>query len=97
VNVLAFGDHDTVALTETPYPLRFDPITLETFGPLEWTDELKSQVTTAHPHYDASRRLIYNLDIAFGRKSLYSFTRMAPGSHRRSIIAEINQRARLHP
>jgi beta,beta-carotene 9',10'-dioxygenase len=48
-----------------------------------------SQVTTAHPHYDASRRLIYNFEIVFGRKSLYRFTRMAPGSYSRSVVAEI--------
>jgi beta,beta-carotene 9',10'-dioxygenase len=33
VNVLAYGCHDMVALTETPYPLRIDPKTLETLGP----------------------------------------------------------------
>ncbi|MGH6821624.1 MAG: carotenoid oxygenase family protein, partial [Methylocella sp.] len=43
----------------------------------------------AHPHYDANRRLIYSFEIAFGRKSLYRFTRMAPGSHSRSVVAEI--------
>jgi beta,beta-carotene 9',10'-dioxygenase len=89
VNVLAYGEHDMVALTELPHPLRIDPKTLETLGPFEWSDELKCQVTTAHPHYDANRRLIYNFEIAFGRKSLYRFTRMAPGSHSRSVVAEI--------
>jgi beta,beta-carotene 9',10'-dioxygenase len=88
VNVLAYGDHDMVALTETPYPLRIDPKTLETLGHFEWTDDLKCQVTTAHPHYDAARRLIYNFEIAFGRKTLYRFTRMAPGAHCRSVVAE---------
>ena len=92
VNVIAYGDHDTVALTETPYPLRFDPKTLETLGPFEWSDELKSQITTAHPHYDATRRLIYNFEIVFGRKSFYRFTRMAPGSHSRGVVAEIETR-----
>ncbi|HUZ91835.1 MAG TPA: carotenoid oxygenase family protein [Methylocella sp.] len=89
VNVLPYGEHDMVALTETPYPVRIDPKTLETLGPFEWSDGLNCQVTTAHPHYDATRRLIYNFEIAFGRKSLYRFTHMVPGSHRRSVVAEI--------
>ncbi|HZM07253.1 MAG TPA: carotenoid oxygenase family protein, partial [Methylocella sp.] len=89
VNVLAYGGHDMVALTETPYPLRIDPKTLETLGPFAWSDGLKSEVTTAHPHYDAARQLIYNFEIAFGRKTFYRFTRMTPGSHNRSVVAEI--------
>jgi hypothetical protein len=89
VNVLAYGSHDMVALTETPCPLRFDPKTLETLGPFQWSDGLKSELTTAHPHYDAARQLIYNLETSFGRKSFYRFTRMAPGSKCRSVVAEI--------
>ena len=78
-----------MALTETPRALRIDPETLETLGPFEWTDGLECQVTTAHPHYDAARRLIYNFEIVFGRKTLYRFTRMSLGSHSRSAVAEI--------
>jgi hypothetical protein len=89
VNVLSYGDHDIVALTETPAPLRVDPKTLATLGPFEWTDGLNSEVTTAHPHYDTTRRLIYNFEIAFGRKTLYRFTRMGLGSRSRSVVAEI--------
>jgi beta,beta-carotene 9',10'-dioxygenase len=38
---------------------------------------------------DAARRLIYNFEIVFGRKTLYRFTRMSLGSHSRSAVAEI--------
>lgn len=31
----------------------------------------------------------YNFETRFGRKSFYRFTRMAPGSHHRSVVAEI--------
>ena len=89
VNVIAFAPHDVVALTESPHSLRIDPKTLETLGPFEWTDGNKSQITTAHPHFDARRQLIYNFEISFGRKTLYRFTRMAPGSHSRSVVTEI--------
>jgi carotenoid cleavage dioxygenase-like enzyme len=89
VNVVAFGPHEVVALTESPHSLRIDPKTLETLGPFEWTGGNKSQITTAHPHFDAARQLIYNFEIAFHRKTSYRFTRMTPGSHSRSVVAEI--------
>ncbi len=92
VNLLAYGEHEFVALTETPTPLRVDPETLETLGPFEWTDELKCQITTAHPHYDPARRLIYNFEVVFGRRTFYRFTRSQFGSHARSIVAEIETR-----
>ncbi|HUB63847.1 MAG TPA: carotenoid oxygenase family protein [Methylocella sp.] len=89
VNVVAYAPNDVVALTESPRSLRIDPNTLETLGPFEWTDGIKCQITTAHPHFDAARQLIYNFEISFGRKTLYRFTRMAPGSHSRSAVTEI--------
>lgn len=89
VNVVAFGDNAFVALTEVPNPVQFDRNTLDTVGAFTWTDELKSHVTTAHPHYDRQRRLIYNCDILFHRPSLYRFTRVAFGATQRETVAEI--------
>jgi carotenoid cleavage dioxygenase-like enzyme len=89
VNVVAYGDNDFVALTEVPNPVRFDRETLATDGAFGWTDDLKSHVTTAHPHYDFRRRMIYNCDILFHQPSLYRFTRMAFGSAERQSVTEI--------
>lgn len=68
VNLSQTGD-DSIAMTETPIPIRFDPDTLATLGPLAKDARLPGQVTTAHPHRDAKQS--YNYAIAMGRKSYY--------------------------
>ncbi|SFK40891.1 carotenoid oxygenase family protein [Methylocapsa palsarum] len=89
VNIISYGPGDLVALTETPHPVRFDPRTLEADGEFKWTDDIGSQLTTAHPLWDAERRLIYNFETAFGRRNLYRFTSVAAGSRTRRLVAEI--------
>jgi carotenoid cleavage dioxygenase-like enzyme len=98
VNVVAYGADDFVALTETPHPVRFNPRTLETDGDFRWADDLNSQLTTAHPLYDAGRGLIYNFETVFGRRNLYRFTAMPFGSRTRRLVAEIetDQPAWIH-
>jgi carotenoid cleavage dioxygenase-like enzyme len=89
VNVVAYGDETFVALTEVPNPVQFDRDTLDTVEAFTFGDELKSHVTTAHPHYDRERRLIYNCDIMFHRPSVYRFTRMDFGGTERKTVTEI--------
>jgi carotenoid cleavage dioxygenase-like enzyme len=89
VNVIAYGPGDLVALTETPHPVRFDPGTLEANARFRWADGVDSQLTTAHPLYDAGRGLIYNFETAFGRRNLYRFTSVAAGSRSRRVVAEV--------
>jgi carotenoid cleavage dioxygenase-like enzyme len=88
VNVVAYGAHDFVALTETPNPVRFDPLTLETEGAFRWVDGLASHTSTAHPAYDAGRGLFYNFETVFGRSNLYRFTAVAPGTRTRRLVWE---------
>jgi carotenoid cleavage dioxygenase-like enzyme len=89
VNVVSYGEDIFVALTEVPNPVQFDRDTLNTVGAFTFSDDLKSHVTTAHPHYDRQRRLIYNCDIMFHSPSLYRFTRMEFGATERETVAEI--------
>lgn len=98
VNVVAYGADALVALTETPHAQVLDARTLESCGPFLWADKLQNKVATAHPHYDAGRRLIYNCETKLGRRSFYRFTRMQFGGSERSIVAEIesDQPAYLH-
>src|ERR1022692_5051720 len=46
----------TVAQTEYPMPVAFDPQTLDTIGVVSFDDRLKGAVTTAHPHHDPDER-----------------------------------------
>lgn len=89
VNVVAYGENDFVALTETPRPVRFDPETLATLGHFQWAEKAGGKITTAHPQYDPVRRLIYNFEIVLGRKSSYRIYQMSPGTGAAKVIAEI--------
>mgnify|MGYP003289538565 CR=1 FL=1 len=47
------------------------PDTLETLGVFGYRRSLKGQVSTAHPHYDSTRRCHYNYIADFGMSSVY--------------------------
>src|SRR5215213_10717350 len=70
VNLARIGER-YIAMTETPMPVEFDLDTLDTIGHLDYADELKGQVTTAHPHHDAGRKELVNYTARFSRVSEY--------------------------
>jgi beta,beta-carotene 9',10'-dioxygenase len=74
-----------VALTESPLPVRFDPQTLATLGPLDYDASVQGKVSTAHPHHDGKRGYSYN--IAMGRKSSYRVFVDENGTQR--LLAEV--------
>lgn len=82
VSVLA---EETVALTETPMPISFDPHTLETHGRLEFSPFIKGQVSTAHPHSDGERS--YSYVVEKGRHSTYRLFVDEKGVQR--VLAEL--------
>jgi carotenoid cleavage dioxygenase-like enzyme len=88
VNVHRIGGH-RVALTETPLPIRFHPETLETLGVLDWEDDLKGTVTTAHPHEDPDTGALYSYTAHFGRRNHYHLYRIDPGSTKRYRVASM--------
>jgi carotenoid cleavage dioxygenase-like enzyme len=89
VNIVPFGDA-CLALTETPSPVAFDPLSLETRGVLTYDDALKGPITTAHSHYDIARRATFNVVIAMGRHCAYHVVRIPDGTLARSVIATIS-------
>jgi beta,beta-carotene 9',10'-dioxygenase len=88
VNVHRIGGQ-MAALTETPLPIRFDPETLETLGVLDWADDLKGTVTTAHPHEDPETGALYSYMAHFGRRHQYHLVRVEPGSTTRHRVASM--------
>ena len=84
VNVSELGG-EVVALTETPIPIRFDPETLETLGPLAYGGAVRGQVSTAHPHHDGARG--YSYVIEMGRRSVYRL--FADEGGRQQVLAEL--------
>src|SRR5215208_4735105 len=97
VNLARIGKR-YIAMTETPLPIEFDSETLDTIGHLEFADELKGQVTTAHPHHDRERDELVNYLARFSRVSEYVLYGMPAGSTSRRVIARmpVKQPAYMH-
>ena len=75
-----------VAQTETPLPVAFDKDTLKTIGIVSYSDELKGELTTAHPHYDRGSHEAFNYLLSFGPKSTYTIYTLPDGSKKRQPI-----------
>jgi beta,beta-carotene 9',10'-dioxygenase len=88
VNLARIGER-YIAMTETPMPVEFDPETLDTIGHLDYADELKAHVTTAHPHHDRGRDELVNYVARFSRVSEYVLYGLPAGSATRRVIARL--------
>ena len=77
------------ALTETPLPIRFDPATLETLGVVDFQDDLKGTITTAHPHRDPVTGALYSYLTDFSLTSTYHLFRLDPESRARHRLASM--------
>ena len=81
--------NDFVAITETPYPVAFDPNTLETLGRISFDDKLDGHLCTAHPIIDPETNESFNVLTQYGKTSYYQIYKMAPGSKKRTIVASL--------
>lgn len=88
INVVELAD-GPAALTETPLPIRFDAVTLETLGVTNFEDDLGGTVTTAHPHRDPDTGTLYSYLADFSLRSTYHLYRIRPGSRRRERLASL--------
>jgi carotenoid cleavage dioxygenase-like enzyme len=97
VNVVPYAD-GYLALTETPNPVAFDGVSLETRGVVHYDDTVAGQITSAHTQRDRSRRATFNILIEIGRTSTYKVVRIEDGTLRRAVIAEVavDQPAYMH-
>lgn len=60
-----------IAMAETSMPIVFDPETLRTVGHFDYGNELKGPVSTAHPHFDFTRKQAFNYRARLSRRSAY--------------------------
>jgi carotenoid cleavage dioxygenase-like enzyme len=88
VNLVRIGER-SLAMTETPLPIEFDPETLATRGGLRFGDSLDGQVTTAHPHHDAERGELVNYSVRFGPRTEYRLWGLPARSSERRPIASL--------
>jgi len=86
-----------VAFTETSIPMRISPETLETLGVFGYGAALKGQISTAHTHYDASRRCHYNYIADLGLRSVYRICAIGDdGSERQVAEIPVERPAYMH-
>jgi beta,beta-carotene 9',10'-dioxygenase len=88
VNIAQWADA-VVALTESRFPVRFDPDTLATLGVYEYDIQIPGRLSSAHPHYDHAHRRLYNYLLDFGRRSKYRFFSIDQETGRQSMLAMI--------
>jgi carotenoid cleavage dioxygenase-like enzyme len=88
VNVDMFGG-DTVALTETTLPVRFDAETLATLGHYQASAEVGGMVSIAHPHHDAERACRFSYVVDFGRRSHYRLFAIPDDGSPERVVAEM--------
>lgn len=88
VNVDRFGG-ETVALTETTLPVRFDAETLQTLGHYEAAAEVGGMVSIAHPHHDRARGCRYSYVVDFGRRSSYRLFAIPDDGSPERVVAEM--------
>jgi beta,beta-carotene 9',10'-dioxygenase len=88
INLTRLGER-YVAMTELPIAVEFDAETLESDGEIAWNDRLSGQITTAHPHYDPTRRELLNYVAHLGPRSSYRLFAVADGTTTRREIARV--------
>jgi carotenoid cleavage dioxygenase-like enzyme len=88
VNVDMFGG-DSVALTETTLPVRFDAETLATLGHYAASAEVGGMVSIAHPHHDAKRGCRFSYVVDFGRRSHYRLFAIPDDGSPERVVAEM--------
>jgi len=83
--------HHTVALTETPLPVRFDVKTLDTLGPLNFQDKLPKEniFESAHPQLDPKTGEQFNYLVEYGSKSKYVIYRYNAEYPKREVLNEV--------
>ncbi|MFA5899123.1 MAG: carotenoid oxygenase family protein [Hyphomicrobium sp.] len=97
VNIDVFAG-ETVALTETTLPVRFDAETLETLGQAPISANIGGQLSIAHPHHDMQRRCRFSYVVEFGARSHYRLFAIPDDGSSERVVAEmpIDKPAYMH-
>lgn len=86
VSVQPFGP-GLVAMTETNRQAQIDTASLAVTGWVRYDDELGSKaIMSAHPLFDAERRLVLNIAQVFGPRPECVLYQHAPGEFRRQVV-----------
>ncbi|HEX2977677.1 MAG TPA: carotenoid oxygenase family protein [Candidatus Babeliales bacterium] len=88
INIMKIGNQ-FVALTESTFPVAFNPSTLETYQFADFDDDLDGHVVTPHPIIDPQTGNSFNVMTQFGTTSYYHVYYIQPNSTKRTIIASV--------
>jgi beta,beta-carotene 9',10'-dioxygenase len=90
INVVRWADR-FIALTESPFAIEFDPVTLETTAHRDFNDHvLKRAATTAHPHTDPVTGEIFNFAVRFNvPSSAYRIYTIDPKTDTRRVLCDV--------
>ena len=89
VNIAEMGG-ELVALSTTPFAVRFDLDSLETQGRLDFDDHLLSMLQCPHPQYDDARRELVNFcTLVTPVAACFQIYAMPYGSTKRRVISRI--------
>lgn len=88
VNITMQGDR-FVSVTESPFPIIFNPATLETIDQFHYQDHVPGQITTAHPHFDHKENAVYSYLVNLIPGCSYSIYRMEAHSNQRQLISSV--------
>jgi beta,beta-carotene 9',10'-dioxygenase len=88
VNITMQGN-DFTSVTESPFPIVFDPKTLNTIDQFDYHDRVPGQITTAHPHFDFQEDAIYSYLVNLFPRCSYSIYRMDAQSNKRELIGSV--------
>ncbi|HEV7423742.1 MAG TPA: carotenoid oxygenase family protein [Candidatus Paceibacterota bacterium] len=88
VNITKIAN-EYLALSETTLPISFNPNLLNTKEHFKFDDNLKGQITTAHPHFDFETQEGFNYITNFSRKSCYQIYKFSHNSKIRKLLAKI--------
>lgn len=97
VNITMQGDR-FVSVTESPFPIIFNPENLDTIDRFHYHDHVPGQITTAHPHFDYQENAVYSYLVNLIPQCSYSIYRMDAHSNERTLIGSIpvKQPAYMH-
>lgn len=97
VNITMQGNRFT-SVTESPFPIVFDPETLNTIEQFHYHDRVPGQITTAHPHFDYQENTVYSYLVNLVPRCSYSIYSMDAHSNQRKLISSVGvkQPAYMH-
>lgn len=91
VNFMKAGKN-LLAITEVTNTIKLDNDGISTLGEYSFNDDIKGQITCAHPQYDPDTKEQFNFAVSIGKDFEYSIFRMGNREEKRDIICKFKSK-----